>query len=140
MKVEERVNDVDKALSEFVRRMPIVEDTIELRRDFIRKIVLVAREDEKKHQRALKRIDNLKRWISSSEFNDTSKHYAMSLTLLGYDNLAEMKEEITDYSPDLLNEFALFKNTEGLGESFLLKDYEPNTENQESVQTPEARN
>jgi hypothetical protein len=102
---------------------------------FLQILIETSREDEEKHQKSIRRIENLKAWINSSEFNDSSKHYCMSITLLGYDNLEEMKKEVTDYAPDYLDAFALFNNTEGLGGSFLLKDYEANKNNSTQHQT-----
>lgn len=104
---------------------------------FLQILIETARADEEKHQKSIRRIENLKAWINSSEFNDSSKHYCMSITLLGYDNLEEMKKEVTDYSPDYLDAFALFNNTEGLGGSFLLKDYEPTKENSSETKKAE---
>lgn len=129
MKIHERVQFALTMWDEIIRTHRSMEPTQfsnVVFPQFIESLVRTSRLDEAQHQKALKRIDNLKRWISSSEFNGTSKHYAMSITLLGYDSLAEMKKEITEYAPDLLEEFALYTNTEGLGGSFLLKDYESN--------------
>ena len=111
----------------------------ELFEHFLDSIIRTSRLDEEAHQKAIRRIENIKAWINSSEFNDTSKHYCMSITLLGYDNLEEMKKEITEYAPDLLDAFALYGGNGRLGDSFLLKDYEPIQENSTEA-SPEAEN